>query len=142
MSPLHDRIDTHIHFIPPSYEAALKVVEADPNKPDPYTGYPRPHHFSTADLFAAMKELDVQTAVLSVSTPGPPVVGSGPEGRELARKCNDEGMQLVAQGQGRLKFFGSTPCWTDVQGTIDEIEYCLVTLKCPGITCMSSYHDK
>jgi 6-methylsalicylate decarboxylase len=133
---LHDRIDTHIHFIPPSFASALQAA-----KTDPYTGYPVPQ-FSIPELFAALKELDVQTAVLSVTTPGPPIAGSGPEGRELARKCNDEGMELVRQGEGRFKFFGSTPCWTDVQGTIDEIEYCLVTLKCPGIVCLSSYGDR
>jgi 6-methylsalicylate decarboxylase len=135
MLPRHNRIDTHIHVIPPSMASALKDAGGDP------TGYPLPH-FSTHALSAAMKELDVQTAVLSVTTPGPALVGSGREGRELARKCNDEGMEIVSQGEGRFKLFGSTPCWTDVQGTINEIEYCMRTLKCAGIVCMTTYGDK
>lgn len=135
MSPHRDRIDTHIHFIPPCFASALAAADFD------MSGYPLPQ-FKTSNLFTALEELDVKTAVLSVSAPGPAIAGSGLQGRELARKCNDEGIEIISQGGGRLKLFGSTPCWTDVQGTIDEIDYCIRTLKCTGIVCMTTYGDR
>jgi len=131
----NNRIDTHIHLIPPSFAPALKAAGGDPS------GYPLPT-FSTSALFSAIEELGVETAVLSLTAPGPAIAGSGPEGRQLARKCNDEAMQIVEEGKGRFKLFGSTPSWTDVQGTIDEIEYCLRQLGCVGIVCMTSYEDR
>jgi hypothetical protein len=130
-----NRIDTHIHLIPPSFASALRAAGGDPS------GYPLPN-FSTSALVSALAELDVQTAVLSLTAPGPGIAGSGSEGRQLARKCNDEGMEIVTQGGGRFRLFGSTPSWTDVQGTLDEIDYCLGHLGCTGIVCMTSYEDK
>ncbi|BGP13464.1 hypothetical protein JCM10213_001788 [Rhodosporidiobolus nylandii] len=129
------RIDTHTHIIPPSYRAALEK-SGDPS------GWPTPS-WSVSQALSAAEQLSVQYGVVSVTSPGPAVAGTGQEGRELARKCNDEAVEMLRrEGKGRFALFGSLPSWEDIEGTLEEMKYCLEVLKCPGLVCMTSYGGK
>jgi 6-methylsalicylate decarboxylase len=77
--------------------------------------------------------------ILSITTPGAPIAGTGTEGRELARGLNEYlGNETV--GSSRLGFFGALPDWRDVNGTLDEIDYLYQTQRlCNGVGVFSSY---
>lgn len=93
-----------------------------------------------------MNSLAIQTGVMSVTAPGPAVAGFGPEGRTLARRSNEECLEIVRskEAEGRMKLFASTPSWFDVEGTVAEIEWALDGTKedILGIVAMTSYEDR
>ena len=77
--------------------------------------------------------------ILSISTPGAPIAGTGEDGRALARDLNEYlGNETVASS--RLGFFGALPDWRDVNGTLAEIDYLYQTQRlCHGVGVSSSY---
>lgn len=118
----------------PSFKAAIEK-HGDPS------GWPLPE-WSLDSAVDAADKLGVRVGVLSVTAPGPAIVGAGQEGRNLARKCNDEVADLVAQRPGRFAFFGSLPDMRDIEGTLSEIDHIMGKLKAPGVVMMTSYGDK
>ncbi|ORY95264.1 hypothetical protein BCR43DRAFT_548936 [Syncephalastrum racemosum] len=127
-------IDTHLHVITPAYEAAVEASGGDPS------GYPMPT-WTEDGCLDLMNKLRVKQAVLSVTAPGPAVAGNGPEGRKLARKVNEEVGAMVKR-EPRFKFFASTPDWTDLQGTLDEIDYIFGHTEAAGVVIMTAYQDR
>lgn len=93
-----------------------------------------------------MNTLAIQTGIMSVTAPSPSIAGSGPEGRALTRKVNEECLEIIAsrEAEGRMKLFASTPSWVDVKGTVAEIEWALNEGKedIVGIVAMTSYEDR
>lgn len=81
----------------------------------------------------------MRVSVVSVTSPGPAIAGVGAEGRKLARACNDECVDIARRAKGRLALFGSLPDWNDVQGTLEEIDYVMRELRCPGVVVMTTY---
>ncbi|KLT46322.1 amidohydrolase family protein [Cutaneotrichosporon oleaginosum] len=126
-----NRIDTHVHIIPPSYRAAIDKY-GDPS------GWAMPAWSLDAALNAS-SQLGVRVSVVSVTSPGPSIAGAGEEGRALARACNDECVALAHQAPGKIALFGSLPDWNDVEGTLAEIDYVMRDLRCPGVVAMTTY---
>jgi len=91
---------------------------------------------------SAADQLGVSVSIVSITARGPGIHGPNAEGRALARKCNDEVKDLIAQHPGRFAMFGALPHWEDVQGTLDEIDYVFGFLKAPGVVVMTAYGDK
>ena len=77
------RIDTHHHAIPPDYRKALQKAGLDEAG-----GRALPDWSRDASL-QAMAELDVGTAILSVSTPGTAFLPNPADAAALARDVND-----------------------------------------------------
>lgn len=128
-------IDTHIHVITPAYEAAVKAFGGDPS------GYPMPT-WTEEECIGLMDTLRIKQAVLSVTSPGPAIAGNAPDGsRKLARKVNEE-VGAIVKREPRFKYFASTPDWTDVQGTLDEIDYIFAHTEAVGVVIMTSYQDR
>ncbi|KAI7879962.1 hypothetical protein K492DRAFT_188183 [Lichtheimia hyalospora FSU 10163] len=125
-------IDTHIHIITKSYQAALDAAGGDPS------GYPMPT-WSEASCLEFMDSVQTQRAILSVTAPGPSIAGNGLQGRALARQINAEVAMIVQQYPERMSWFASTPDWTDVQGTLDELDYIFNHTKAVGVVVMTSY---
>ena len=76
------RIDTHHHVIPPDYRKALQqagLLEA---------GGRALSDWSPEASLQAMADLDVGTAILSVSTPGTAFLPKPADAAALARKLN------------------------------------------------------
>jgi hypothetical protein len=67
------RIDVHAHFLPDFYRDAL--VEAGQTDPDGFPGIPK---WSEEDALKMMDQLQIEAAVLSISSPG---VHFGDDGR-------------------------------------------------------------
>ena len=138
MSPAGGRVDTHFHIVPPSYAAALAAAGGDRNHPGPT---PAAWDAGGATQAAAFCEgAGIDFAVLSVTAPGPAVVGPGPAGRALARACNIETAAAVAEGGGRYGFFASRPDWNDVDGVLEELDFVFGLQKVAnGVVVMASY---
>jgi predicted TIM-barrel fold metal-dependent hydrolase len=90
------RIDTHHHVVPPDYAAWLRRrgVEAG--------GLPIPDWSPEAAL-ALMDERGVESAILSVSTPGMHL-GDDTEARALARDVNDTQRASIDRGAAEPLF--------------------------------------
>ena len=96
-------IDTHHHLISPDYRMALQragIGQAGGRVlPD----------WSPDGSLHAMAELDVATAILSVSTPGTTFTANAPDAAALARDINDYCAGLVATRPDRFGFFATVP---------------------------------
>jgi hypothetical protein len=91
-------IDTHMHVVTEQYRNAIEDAGGDPS------GFPAPA-WSLETSLNLMENLHIQHAVLSVTTPGPSIAGTGEGGRKLARDLNDEVADLCDKSSGRFSFF-------------------------------------
>jgi hypothetical protein len=129
------RIDTHFHFVTESFTQAIAAAGGDP------TGWNLPK-WSAESAIAAMDTLGTAKGILSVTTPGPAIAGHGDAGRNLAREMNKEALAVVHNNPQRFGWFASLPDWTDVQGTLDEIEWAFNVAKADGVVIMASYNNQ
>lgn len=128
--------DTHIHAIPAGYAAALADAGGDPS------GYATPE-WSLNGTFESLAQTDSARAVLSISTPGIPIAGTGQQARKLCRETNNYLANLVVEHPQRLDFFGALPDWRDVNGTLEEIDYLFHTQKTAvGVGFYTSYGER
>lgn len=127
--------DTHIHAVPPIYADALKKAGGDPS------GFPTPN-WSVQGTFESLKTTGSARAVLSVSAPGIPILGTGESARELCRKTNVYLANLAKKYPHKLEFFGALPDWRDVNGTLNEIDFLYSTQKTAvGVGIYTAYGD-
>ena len=125
------RIDTHHHLIPPDYRKALQKAgmhEAG--------GRALPDWSLDASL-QAMAELDVGTAILSVSTPGTTFLSDPADAAALARDLNDYSAELVAAQPDRCGFFATVPM-PDIEASTTEIVRALDELKADGVVLLAN----
>ncbi len=135
--PLVRRVDVHHHFYPPQYLAAMKQVSG---RDGGGAAFPNVAQWTTARTLDEMDKHGVQTAILSLSPPGPRMLDIAGN-RKLARLCNDYGAQMARDNPRRFGLFAPMPM-PDVDGTLREIEYARDTLKADGVGLMTSYGDK
>lgn len=133
MSP--KRIDTHFHFVPESFAQAIAATGSNPSGP---WDLPK---WSLESAITAMDILGTSKGILSATTPGPGIAGYGDAGRTLAREMNKETLAVVQKNPKRFGWFASLPDWTDVQGTLDEIEWAFNVAKADGVVIMSLYNN-
>ncbi|UJR07979.1 hypothetical protein I4U23_012258 [Adineta vaga] len=127
------RIDTHHHIIPDFYTEAVKDVGGDPS------GWPTPK-WSIEQAKQHMSLLNIETAIVSVTAPGSKIYEHDKQkGRLLARQLNEFSADLVKNNSKQFGFFASLPPLTDIEGTIDEINYAYSILKPNGFTIYTSY---
>jgi 6-methylsalicylate decarboxylase len=123
------RIDTHHHVVPPVYASWLKRkgIEAG--------GLPIPD-WSVDSALALMDKYRIQTAIMSISTPGVHL-GDDVEAREKAREVNEYAAQVVRQHPNRFGFF-ATLCLPDVKGSLDETAYLFDKLRADGVVLLAN----
>ncbi len=126
------RIDTHHHLLPSFYRewlANLGVLDAG--------GVPIPA-WSPEDSLAFMDAAGVQTAILSLTTPGvEPGVGPDRAGQAMARRVNEYAASVVRDHPGRFGFL-ATLTLTDVDGALEELSYALDTLGADGVVLLAN----
>lgn len=127
------RIDVHFHYLPGFYRQAL--ADAGHGHPD---GMPAIPEWSASSALATMNRLGVQTALLSVSSPGIHF-GDGSAALALARRINDEGARLKRAYPGRFGFFAITPL-PDVDGAIAEAVRALDELGADGVSVETNHN--
>src|ERR1700677_327062 len=106
-------VDVHMHFIPELYRDAL--ASANMSSPDGISALPP---WDEEDFLRVMDSLQIETAVLSISSPGVHF-GNDRKALGLARKVNDEGRRLMDRHPGRIGLFASLP-FPDVEASIER----------------------
>jgi 6-methylsalicylate decarboxylase len=125
------RIDTHHHVIPPDYRKALRkagLVEAG--------GRELPE-WSVETSLQAMADLNVSTAILSVSTPGTAFLPNPGDATALARDLNDYTAALAAAHPDRFGFFATVPL-PHVDEAVAETMRSLDELHADGVVLLAN----
>jgi 6-methylsalicylate decarboxylase len=128
-----ERIDVHAHFLPPFYIEALK--RAGHGQPD---GMPAIPGWHAEAALQTMDALGVQTAMLSISSPGVHF-GDDAMARVLARRVNQEGGALCRAHPGRFGHFAALPL-PDIDGAVAEAIHALDELGSDGVVLESNHH--
>jgi len=123
------RIDTHQHLVPPRYAAWMHEKGIRPG------GVDLPA-WSAGAALKFMDGNDIQTGVLSLSTPGV-YFGDVAEARRWAREINEFSAEVVAREPDRFGFF-ATLTLPDVEGAVAEAEYALDVLHADGIVLLAN----
>jgi 6-methylsalicylate decarboxylase len=126
-------VDVHMHFIPEFYRDAL--ASANMTSPDGINALPR---WDEEDFLRVMDSLQVETAVLSISSPGVHF-GNHRKALQLARKVNDVGRRLMDRYPGRIGLFASLPL-PDLEASIEEAARALDDLGADGVVFESNHH--
>lgn len=145
------KIDVHHHVYPPAYTqgrfiscrntwasaganhaTALKDAGGDPS------GWFVPSWTVEADqeLNAAV---GTKTAILSVTAPGPDIVGNSATAATLARECNDYVAKVRDQQPDAYGFFAVLPSLFDTEACLKEIAYALDKLHADGVVVYTRY---
>lgn len=125
------RIDTHHHVIPSFYRDALLKAGIDEAR---NRGVPE---WSPDGSLQTMGELNVATAILSVSTPGTAFVPSAADATSLARDINDYLAELVAAQPDRFGFFATIPM-PHLRESVGEVARSLDELHADGIVALAN----
>src|SRR5271156_6373480 len=125
------RIDTHHHVIPPDYRNALQKAGLGE------AGGRAVPDWSVDASLQAMAELNVGTAILSVSTPGTAFLPNPADAASLARDINDYLANVVEQQRDRFGFFATIPM-PHIGESVDEVVRSLDTLNADGIVLLAN----
>lgn len=125
------RIDTHHHLIPPDYRKALQKAGIDEAG-----GRALPNWSPEASL-QTMAELDVGTAILSVSTPGTTFLPDPSDAAALARDLNDYTAELAAAQPDRFGFFATVPM-PNIDESVAETVRALDELDADGVVLLAN----
>ena len=123
------RIDVHHHIVPPLYAQWLRERGLAAG------GLPIPDWSAEASL-DLMDERGVETAILSVSTPGVHLTDDA-EARARAREVNDFTAKVVSDHPTRFGLF-ATLTLPDVDGALAELAYAFDTLRADGVVLLAN----
>jgi len=123
------RIDVHHHMVPASYASWLRARGLAAG------GLPIPDWSAEASL-EVMDARGVETAILSVSTPGVHLGEEG-EARTRAREVNEIAAKIVHAHPSRFGFF-ATLTLPDVDGALNELAYAFDTLRADGVVLLAN----
>ena len=126
------RIDVHTHFVPEVYRRALAVAGID--RPDGIKGVPA---WSEQLALETMDRLDVEVALLSISSPGVHF-GDAAAAAALARAVNEEAARIRDDHPDRFGFFASLPL-PDVDGALTEARHALDVLGADGVVMQTNH---
>lgn len=129
--PTPFRIDVHHHLTPPDYIAAVHGKATIP---------PPSANWTINKTLDDMDAAAVQTAMLSISTPGL-WFGDATAAAKLARGCNEYAAKLSLENKGRFGSFAALPL-PNADAALGEISYALDTLKADGVLVFTSYEGK
>jgi 6-methylsalicylate decarboxylase len=125
------RVDTHHHTIPPDYRKALRRAGIDE------AGGRALPDWSPEGSLQMMAELDVATAILSVSTPGTTFLPNPADAAALARDLNDYGADVVASAPERFGFFATVPM-PHIEESVAEVVRSLDDLNADGVVLLAN----
>ena len=126
-----NKIDFQAHYLPKAYYDFLD--DEGLCCPD---GFPTPE-WSEETQQESMKELGISYALLSISSPSL-YTGSKFKSRDLARRVNEQGAEIVSRAPGNLGFLATLPL-PHVDSSIFEARHCLDTLHADGVGLMTNY---
>jgi len=124
------RIDTHHHAVPADYAQWLRSHEIDAG------GLPIPQWSPQLSL-DMMDAVGVETALLSISTPGVNL-GDAADARTWARRVNENLATVVRHHPSRFGFFATLPL-PDVDGSLAELAYAFDLLHADGVILLANH---
>jgi predicted TIM-barrel fold metal-dependent hydrolase len=129
-------IDIHHHVIPPFYldENRDRIASSRGGAISPAW-----LSWSPETTLKAMDQHGVETAVLSLSTPGV-WFGDKEASRRTARRVNEYAAGLRNKYPGRFGHFAAVPL-PDTEGSLAEIAYALETLRADGVGLLTNYGE-
>ncbi len=127
-----NRIDTHHHMLPPDYRKALQKAGIED------AGGRAMPDWSPEGSLHTMAELDVATAVLSVSAPGTTFLPNPADAAALAADVNDYAADLVASQPDRFGFFATVPM-PHVDAAVAESVRALDQRNADGIVLLANH---
>jgi 6-methylsalicylate decarboxylase len=122
-------IDVHHHILPDYFWLATN----DAHSP---VGGIAPPPWSKESMLSYMDDAAINVAVTSISTPGVHM-GNDAAARQLARRVNELGAELIQERPDRFGGFAALPL-PDVDGALRELEHGLDTLKLDGVVLFSN----
>ena len=125
------RIDTHHHAIPADYRSLLRKAGMDE------AGGRAIPEWSPEGSLQTMSELGVQTAILSVSTPGTTFLPRPADAAALARDLNDYLASVVAAQPDRFGLFATVPM-PHVDESTAEVVRSLDELHADGVVLLAN----
>lgn len=125
------RIDVHHHLTPPDYVASIGNRARVPKPALDWT---------LAKTLEDMDSAGVQTAMLSITTPGL-WFGDAGAAAKLSRSCNEYAAKLCMDNRGRFGSFAAMPM-PNVDATLAEIAFAFDTLRADGVSMFTSYEGK
>src|ERR1700730_17767435 len=125
------RIDTHHHMIAPDYRKALRQAGIDE------AGGRALPDWSPQGSLQTMAELDIATAIVSVSTPGTTFLPNPADACAPARNLNDYGADLVASAPERFGFFATVPM-PHIDESVAETVRALDDLTADGVVLLAN----
>ncbi len=125
------RIDTHHHMIPLDYRKALRRAGIDE------AGGRALPDWSPDGSLQTMAELNVGTAILSVSTPGTTFMPHTADAAALARDLNDYAADLVVSQPDRFGFFATVPM-PHIDEAVAETVRALDDLNADGVVLLAN----
>jgi len=128
------RIDTHHHMVPPDYQKALRAAGIGDAG-----GRAMPDWSPEASL-QTMAEVDIASAVLSVSAPGTTFLPNPADAAALARDLNDYSADVVKNQPDRFGFFATVPM-PHVDQAVAEAVRALDDLKADGLILLANHAD-
>lgn len=124
------RIDVHQHLVPRDYAEWLSrngiVAPGGRDLPE----------WSPESALALMDRHSIETAILSLSTPGAHL-GDAAEARLWARRVNETGAELVRDRPDRFGLFATVPL-PDIEGSIREIAHSYDELNVDGVVLLAN----
>lgn len=124
------RIDTHHHLIPPDYRTVLQRSGGE------VVGRALPH-WNPEQALEMMAELDIATAILSISAPGTTMLSGAADAAELARDINDFSAGVVAERPDRFGFFATVPM-PHLNESVAETVRALDELHADGVVLLAN----
>lgn len=122
-------IDVHHHILPDVFWRATN----DAHNP---VGGVAPAPWSKESTLSFLDDAGIDVAITSISTPGVHM-GDDRAARDLARRVNEIGAQLIQDRPDRFGGFAALPL-PDVEGALRELEYGLDVLKLDGVILFSN----
>lgn len=122
------KIDTHHHYIPPTYRAYLEEMG--------FFGGQATPPWSRELSERTMDRLGVDSAIVSIARPGF-YFGDARRAREMARNANEYAAELVRSAPERFGFFAALPL-PSVDDAVAEVEHAYDVLGCDGIVLLAN----
>lgn len=130
----HNKVDLHVHFLPPSYYEYLSKYEDE-----------RPDNFDTPNWseeghLKEMDDLGVAFSFISISSPNLAQADDDTE-KEYVRRVNEEGAQFVVKYPNRVGLIAELPL-PNVQNALVEANHALDILGADGFGLKTNYRGK